>query len=126
MESTCSGRTPTSVVFPVTFLEDVGLWFWLADGGGAAVLLGAAALVLTALLGIAWLSRARGARRCTAAVDAYADREIDRERRKNGPQRVRGVSTRMGALPGGSTHGLGTPCRGPFPLSSDRTAVGPG
>src|SRR5262249_36771886 len=91
-------RTPTS-------LGAVGLWFLPAHGDGVAVLLGAAALVLTAILGIVWLSRARAARRFNAAVDAYADGEIDRARRRNGPQRARGVSTRGGALPGGSTHG---------------------
>jgi hypothetical protein len=36
-------------------------------------------------------------------VDAYADREIDRHRPRNGPWRVRRVSTRGAALPPGST-----------------------
>jgi hypothetical protein len=77
-----------------------------------AALPGAAAFVFTAILGIGWLSRARAARRFNAAMDAYAEREIDRERRRDGPQRVRGVSTRGGASPGGSTHGRRTTCRG--------------
>ena len=47
---------------------------------------GAAALVLAAILGIFWLLRARAARRFNAAVDAYAEREIDRERRTKGPR----------------------------------------
>jgi hypothetical protein len=98
-------RTPSSLLWPVTFLGAVGLWFWLAHGDGVAVLLGAAALVLTAILGIVWLSRARAARRLNAALDAYAEREINRERRRHGPQRVRGVSTGRGALPGGPAHG---------------------
>jgi hypothetical protein len=53
-----------------------------------------AALVLTATLGIVSLSRARAASRFYAAVDAYAEREIDRERRRKRSQRVRAVSTR--------------------------------
>jgi hypothetical protein len=69
------------------------------------LLVGAAALVWTAILGIVWFSRARAARRVNAALDAYAEREIDRERRRDGPQRVRGVPTRGGVLPGGSTRG---------------------
>jgi hypothetical protein len=69
------------------------------------VLLGAVALVLTAIVRIVWLSRDRAARRFNATVDAYAEQGIDREWCRNGPQRVRGVSTRGGVLPGGSTHG---------------------
>src|SRR5262245_55997694 len=98
-------RTPTSLVWPVPLLGAVGFWFWLAHADGVAALLGAAALVLTATLGIVWLSRARAARRFNAALDAYAEREIDRERRRSGPQRVRVVSTGGGALPVGSTRG---------------------
>jgi hypothetical protein len=52
-----------------------------------AVLLGAAALVGSAILGIVQISRARAAKRFNAAVDAYAEREIDRERRRNGRER---------------------------------------
>jgi hypothetical protein len=52
--------------------------------------MGATAVALTAILGIVWLSRVRAARRFNAALDAYAEREIERERRRNGPQRVRG------------------------------------
>jgi len=64
----------------------------------------AAAVVLTAILGIVRLSRARAARRLNDAMDAYAEREIDRERRRKRPPRVRGVSTLRDALPGGSTN----------------------
>jgi hypothetical protein len=92
-------RTPTSLVWPVTLIGEVGLWFWLTHGHGVAGQLVAAALVLAGTLGIVWLSRARAARRFKAAVEAYAEREIDRERRRNRPQRIRGVSTRGGALP---------------------------
>src|SRR5436305_2954471 len=82
------GRTATALVWPVTFLAALGLWLWLAYAEGVAVLLGAPACVLTATLGSIWLSRARAARRLGAAVDAHAEREIDRERRRNRPRRV--------------------------------------
>jgi hypothetical protein len=84
-------------------LGAAGLWFWLAHGDSAVVLLGAAALVLTAIFGLVWLSGARATRRFSAAVDAYAEREIERERRGKEPQKARGVFTPRGALPKGST-----------------------
>jgi hypothetical protein len=40
----------------------------------------AAILVLIALLGFVWLYRARSARRWKAALDAYAERGIARDR----------------------------------------------
>jgi hypothetical protein len=98
-------RTTTSQAWPVTLLGAFGLWLWLAHGGGMAMLLGAAALVLPATLGVVWLSRARAARRLNAVLHAYAEREIDRERRRHGPPGVRGVSPPGGALPGGATRG---------------------
>jgi hypothetical protein len=99
MENNWIGRrTPTSLVWPAALLGAVGLWFWLAHRGSVAVLPGAAALVLTAILGIVWLSRARAARRFNAAVDAYAEREIDRGRRTRAaavlPARRRPVPTK--------------------------------
>jgi hypothetical protein len=71
-------------------------WLWLAHGDGVRALLGAVALVLTPILGAVWLSRARAARRFNAAMDAFAEREIDRERRRHGPQPVRDIFTRIG------------------------------
>ncbi len=58
------------------------------ENNGVAVLLGVVACVLSAMLGIVWLSRARAARRFLAAVDAHAEREIDRERRSKGQLRM--------------------------------------
>jgi hypothetical protein len=98
-------RTATSLAWPATFLGAAGLWFWLAQGEGAAVLLGAPALALTAVLGVVWRSRARAARRFHAAVEAHAEREIDRERRRNGPRRALAAAAPMRALASGSTHG---------------------
>jgi hypothetical protein len=88
----------------VTVTWAVGLWFWLAQGDGAAASLGAAALAFMATVGIGWLSRARAARRFNAALDAYAAREIDRERRWNGPQiptRAVAFATRRQPVPNG-------------------------
>jgi hypothetical protein len=105
MENNWIGRRkPTSLVWPATLLGAVGLCFWLAHGAGVPVL-PAAALVSTVILGAAWLSRARAARRLNAAVDAYAAREIARERRRPAPRNARGFSTRGGSLPGGLTQG---------------------
>jgi hypothetical protein len=47
-----------------------------------AVLLGAAGLVLMAILGIVCFSRDRAVRRFNAAMNAYAHRELARERRR--------------------------------------------
>jgi hypothetical protein len=102
--SRISGRTPTPLIWPVTLLGAVGLWLWLGHSDGVAGLLGVAALVLTVIIGIVLLSRARAARRFNAAVDTYAQREIDRERRWKEPQRVPGGSAWRGAVVGGSMH----------------------
>jgi hypothetical protein len=53
-----------------------------------AVLLSTVAFLLAAIPGIVWVSHIRAARRFAAAVDAYAKREMERERRRNGPRRV--------------------------------------
>jgi hypothetical protein len=90
-------RLLTSLVWSVAFLGALGLWFWLMNGNEVATVLGAAALILTAILVIVWHSRVRAARRLHAALNAYAEREIDRERRRNGPPRARDVSTRWNA-----------------------------
>jgi hypothetical protein len=47
-----------------------------------------AAFVLVSILGIIWLARARSARRLHAVLDAYAKREIERQRRRKGPRNV--------------------------------------
>jgi hypothetical protein len=58
----------------------VGLWLWLARGDGPALLAAEALAIAVPLLAV-WLWRARSARRWSAAVNAYADREIARARR---------------------------------------------
>jgi hypothetical protein len=98
-------RTSTFLILPATLLGAAGLWFWLAHADRVAVPLGVAVLVLTAILGTVWLSRASATKRFYAAVDAYAEREIDRERRRNRSRRVRGLSTRRGVLASGSVRG---------------------
>ena len=83
----------TSLVWSVALLGAVRLWFWLTNGNDVPELLAAAALLLTATLGAVALARALAVRRLNAALDAYAEREIDRERRGKRSPRVRGVST---------------------------------
>jgi hypothetical protein len=85
MKNTRIGRrTPWSLVgWSAAFVAAagaVGLWLWLARGDGPA-LLAAEALVIAVPLLAAWRWRARAARRWSAAVNAYADREIARARR---------------------------------------------
>jgi hypothetical protein len=58
------------------------------------VLMASALLVLAAVGAVAWLFRARAARRWQAALDAYAEQDLARERRWNAPKRVRSTSTR--------------------------------
>jgi hypothetical protein len=99
-------------MLPVTLLWAERLWFWLAQGEGVAALPGAAVVLLPAILVFVGISRVR------AALDAYAEREIDRARRRKGPQRVPSVSPRPGALPRRPAYGRRTPRRGEesFPL----------
>jgi hypothetical protein len=87
VESNWVTRRPlTSLVASVLLIGAGGLWLWLACGAGGAALPGAAALSVAALVGVVWGSRARATRRFNAAVDAYAQREINRERRRGKPQ----------------------------------------
>jgi len=58
-----------------------GLQLWPADGRGWLALGLVAVLASTSGLGIVWLARARGMRRLRTALDAYAEREIARDRR---------------------------------------------
>ena len=63
MKSNWLGRTPTSLVWPATALVAIGVWLWREQGPGPAVLVGAATLILVALVRFIWLSRVRAARR---------------------------------------------------------------
>jgi hypothetical protein len=86
-------RGPSVPLFwPVAFLAcagTAGLWLLLAQGRHDLAL-AAMLLALAAILGGAWLYRARAARRVQTAADTYATREIARERL---------VRTRIGARP---------------------------
>jgi hypothetical protein len=77
---------PARKFVSVTLLGAAGLWpaqehEWTLLGGAALV-----ALVVTAIVGLVWSSRARTARRFKAVMDAYADREIAREQRRKSVQ----------------------------------------
>jgi cytochrome b len=63
-------------------------WFRPADGQGWHVLVAAAVVALMALLRFIWLYRGHSNRRWKAALDAYAEREIARDRRRNAPPAV--------------------------------------
>jgi hypothetical protein len=87
-------RPATPLVWWAAILGAVSLWFWLAPGDGVAVLPCTVAFAVTASLGLGGLSRTRSARRFNTLLDAYAQREIDREeRRRNGPRTPRGDLT---------------------------------
>jgi hypothetical protein len=83
--------------FVALALAAVGLGvFWLrsADGRAWPAFAAAAGFALTGVVATVWLARARAARRWSAAVNAYAEREIARElgrkaRRKVGRGRRR-------------------------------------
>src|SRR5262249_22258043 len=77
------GRVPGGRATVLSAGLMIGPWFRPADGRGWQVLLVAAAIALAALLQLVWLYRARSARRWRAALDAYATREIARERRRS-------------------------------------------
>jgi cytochrome P450 len=60
-----------------------------------------AVLALAALFGVVWQhSRARARRRWLAALDAYAQREIEQERRRNAQKRMDALCIAVG-LPSG-------------------------
>ena len=60
-------------------------WSRAAAGGGWHALLAAAVIALIALLLPSWARRARSAKRWRAALDAYAAREVARDRRRKTP-----------------------------------------
>jgi hypothetical protein len=83
MKSHLKDRFPTvSLLGPAVFLLSggaAGLWLVLAQDG-EQVLPAVLVLAMTAVLGAVWLVRVRAARRLLATLDAYAEREIARER----------------------------------------------
>ncbi len=84
MKNTRIGRrAPRSWLGPVAFLAAagaVGLWLWLARGDGPALLAAEALAIALPLLAL-WWWRGRAARRWSAAVNAYAEREMAHTRR---------------------------------------------
>jgi hypothetical protein len=61
-----------------------------------------AALALACLFVIVWRqSRARARRRWLAALDAYAEREIEQQRRRNALKRMEALGTALGLPSGG-------------------------
>ena len=76
-------------------------WFVPADKPAwQAVPLGVV-LAATVVTGIAWQqSHARARRRWLAALDAFAEREIERERRRRALERLRELSAALGVPSG--------------------------
>ena len=67
----------TSLVWSVALLGAVRLWSWLTNGNDVPGLLAAAALLLTAALGVVGLARALAVRRFNAALDeSYLSRVL--------------------------------------------------
>jgi hypothetical protein len=64
------------------FATGIAPWLWPAHGGGWQVLLATVACAVIAVLPFVGLYRFHLVRRWRAALDAYAAREIDRERRR--------------------------------------------
>jgi len=92
MKNNTRGRTSTSLPWPAMLLAGVGLWYWLAPGSSVGAWWSGGTLVQALLLTIYWFWCARATRRFHAAMDTYANREIERARRLNAPRKSRPVS----------------------------------
>jgi hypothetical protein len=86
MQNNRTGRPWLVACFAAVLAAEIvgGLQLWPARGRSWLALLPAGGLALTSVLGIFWQSRARGTRRWRAALDAYAERETARDRRRDG------------------------------------------
>src|SRR5215475_3419049 len=73
--SLCIAAALSPVIFGALQFRSTGIRGWQA-------LLPAAVVALTMLLGLVWQHRVRGVRRWKAILDAYAEREIARDRRR--------------------------------------------
>ena len=67
----------------------LGVGLWLASGDNSRLWLELTVPAVTAVLGAAWLWRARDSRRLQAFFDTYANREIARQRRRQVLKRLR-------------------------------------
>jgi signal transduction histidine kinase len=79
------GHVPGASALVLSAGAMLGPWLRPADGRGWQVLLAAAAVALVALLPFVWLYRARSARRWKAVLEAYAAREMARDRSRKAP-----------------------------------------
>jgi hypothetical protein len=71
----------TSWAWPATLLAaagTAGLWLWLTHGAYVPIRSAVGLVALTGVVGAVWLYRIRAARRLFAALDAYAEQELDR------------------------------------------------
>jgi hypothetical protein len=95
-----NGRKVASLVWPAVLLvAGVAAGLWLALGQcGAQVVPAVVVLAVSALLGVVWLVRYRATRRLHAALDAYAEMDLARARRRKALRRLRAASGRRGVL----------------------------
>jgi hypothetical protein len=108
MEHDRTGRRhPTSLIRPVAYAAvaalaaalAAGVWWGVVDDRAWQAPLAAAGLAFTAVLGLVWLSRTRAVRRLRAAADAFAEREIARERRRKAAAALPPLRARGGNAP---------------------------
>jgi hypothetical protein len=85
-----------SVALAIAGAAGVGLW--MTQGASLPLRSVGSLVALTAALSMVWLYRVRAARRLSAALDAYAERELDRAKRR----RLRSPSTSKHVLSRGS------------------------
>ena len=82
-----------------------GLWFVRSDDPTSEAVPLATVLALVAVVGVSWQrSCARANSRFQAAMDAYAEREISRERHRRALQRLRALSAALGTAGGVEEH----------------------
>lgn len=67
-----------------------GLWLWQSHGASMPLRLAVGLIVLMTVCGAIWFYRLRSDRRLFAALDAYAEKELDRAERR--PSRIAGKS----------------------------------
>jgi hypothetical protein len=92
-------QAPLWLVWPAAFLGasgTAGVWFGEIDGSAGEVVLSVAAMVASVTLGVVLLLQVRAVRRLYAVLDAYAEREIDRERRRQAAKRLRDLRSLLG------------------------------
>jgi hypothetical protein len=85
-------RALLSQLGPAVFLgagAAIGLWLWPTWGDRVQVLLASALVAFVAALGLVWQYRIHAARRWSAVLNAYAEREMARSRLRHAQSGLR-------------------------------------